>query len=84
MLTLIIFSTVLSNPLQAQLSTGSPWPMFRQNLRHTGQSNNNVQGPKNNPVLKWSFTAAGSIVSSPAVAPDGTVYFGEDKPWGGW
>ena len=39
---------------------------FDQNLYHTV--------PKGG--VKWTFAAEGSIVSSPKIGPDGTIYFG--------
>jgi outer membrane protein assembly factor BamB len=52
----------------------SPWPMFRQNLDHTGLSPYDTSS--NNGQLKWSFTANWYVDSSPAIASDGTIYIG--------
>jgi outer membrane protein assembly factor BamB len=52
----------------------SPWPMFRQNLNHTGLSPYDTSG--NPGKLRWSFTAGGDVRSSPAIGSDGTVYVG--------
>ncbi|UCE35989.1 MAG: PQQ-binding-like beta-propeller repeat protein [Thermoplasmata archaeon] len=52
----------------------SPWPMFRQNLNHTGQSPYDTSG--NNGQLKWSFTTGSNVESSPAIGSDGTIYIG--------
>jgi outer membrane protein assembly factor BamB len=50
----------------------SPWPMFRQNLNHTGVSPYDTSA--NNGQLKWSFTTDGPIFSSPVIGSDGTIY----------
>jgi len=58
---------------------GSPsaaWPMFHQNLRHTGLSPN--QTANNAGGLKWSFTTGDQVQSSPAIGADGTVYIGSN------
>lgn len=55
----------------AQLAD-SPWPMFRHDLQHTGYSS--YEGPKI-PELKWKFNV-GSILSSPSIGEDGTIYVG--------
>jgi outer membrane protein assembly factor BamB len=47
--------------------------MFRGNLGHTGQST--VDGPASNNV-RWVFTSTNFLSSSPAIAPDGTIYIG--------
>jgi outer membrane protein assembly factor BamB len=52
----------------------SPWPMFRNNLNHTGRSPYNTS--KNNGQERWRFTTGASVSSSPAIGPDGTIYFG--------
>ncbi len=69
----IFFTTTLC----AQLDTNAPWPMFKQNLQHTGQTNDNVLGPEKNVVAKWSYLTGDRINgSSPAISPDGTIYIG--------
>ena len=62
---------ILINTAQAQLAD-SPWPMFGQNLQHTGRSP--YAGPEI-PELKWSFLT-GQHVGSPAIGADGTIYVG--------
>jgi outer membrane protein assembly factor BamB len=52
----------------------SPWPMFRQNLQHTGLSPYGTS--ENTGKLKWQFYADGMIQSSPSIGLDGTIYFG--------
>lgn len=78
---LLIFSLFISillniKLINAQLQTNAPWPMFHQNLKHTGITNKNILGVQNNPNIKWTFKADGIINSSPAISPDGTIYFG--------
>ncbi len=52
--------------------TGSDWPMFRNNLQHTGYSAS--PAPNTNQTL-WTYTTGMSVYSSPAVV-DGMVYIG--------
>ncbi len=53
----------------------APWPMLRQNIRHTGQTNMIIRGVRGNPVLKWAHTTVNYIsYSSPAIGQDGTAY----------
>ncbi len=47
--------------------------MFRLNLSHTGASP--YAGPQD-ALLRWKSRASGPVRSSPAIGPDGTVYFG--------
>ncbi|MBS3816926.1 MAG: PQQ-binding-like beta-propeller repeat protein, partial [Candidatus Thermoplasmatota archaeon] len=52
----------------------SAWPMFRGSQNHTGRSpydTSHVDGTE-----KWSFNTGESMVSSPAIGPDGTIYVG--------
>ena len=58
----------------AQLQPGSPWPMFRCNLEHTGLSWS-YSGPSI-PALAWSYRAASTVSSSPALGSDGRLYVG--------
>ena len=51
----------------------APWPMFRHDVRHTGQSP--FVGPST-PTTKWNFATGGEVDSSPAIGTDGTVYIG--------
>ena len=50
------------------------WPMFHQNLTHTGYSTSTV--PDTNST-SWTYTTGSSVYSSPAVA-NGTLYVGSD------
>ena len=69
-------STLRDNyPLMKPWVTGStqyPWPMFHNNLHHTGYSES--PAPSSNQTL-WSYATGGYVFSSPAVA-DGKVYVG--------
>jgi outer membrane protein assembly factor BamB len=50
-----------------------PWPMFRQNLNHTGFSP--YDASSNPGKLKWSFTTGNGIMySSPAIGINGTIF----------
>jgi inhibitor of cysteine peptidase len=61
---------------QAQgLSSTAPWPMFHHDQKHTGKTTN--MGTRVG-ALKWRFKTDGQVVSSPAIAADGTVYVGSD------
>ncbi|MFC1476116.1 PQQ-binding-like beta-propeller repeat protein [Candidatus Zixiibacteriota bacterium] len=52
---------------------GSPWPMFRHDLRHTGRTP--YTGPAS-PVVAWSYPTDQGIASSPTIGHDGTIYVG--------
>jgi outer membrane protein assembly factor BamB len=59
------------------------WPMLHYDIRHTGRSP--YAGPQS-PKIKWAFqvpTGQSVILSSPAIAEDGTIYFtsGDDRLW---
>jgi len=64
-----IYGTIL----QSDPVTKSPWPMFRHDLQHTGQSPY-LGAPIN--TLKWKFKTDGWVDSSPAIGSDGTIYVG--------
>ena len=49
------------------------WPVYKHDLRHTGQSSFN--GSQEN-TLRWIFPTGDRIQASPIVGPDGTVYVG--------
>jgi outer membrane protein assembly factor BamB len=51
----------------------SAWPMFRHDVRRTGQSP--YAGPDHG-VLAWRYNAGDWVLSSPAIGEDGTVYVG--------
>lgn len=56
----------------SQLADAS-WPMFGHDLKHTGRSPYpGVQIP----TKKWEYLTGFSIVSSPAIGADGTIYVG--------
>jgi outer membrane protein assembly factor BamB len=54
----------------------SPWPMFRQNLNHTGLSP--FDTIVNTGSEKWNFTTGRPIYSSPSIGLDGTIYIGSN------
>lgn len=52
----------------------SPWPMFCQNIQHTGQSQYSTE---NNPgIEKWNYKVEGLIEDTPIIDNDGNIYFG--------
>ena len=58
------------------LQPGSPWPMFRGDVRHTGRS---AQVGPTAPEIKWSLPSdegPGSSFSQVSISADGTLYFG--------
>jgi hypothetical protein len=57
---------------QAQPSPG-PWGAFHGNAQRTGHTT--LVGPSN-PVVAWTLDLKGPMISSPIVAPDGTIYTG--------
>lgn len=63
-------STSRRHPLTLQ--HGSPWPKFRANAGNTGLG---ISGGSTG-VPKWKFATKGLVTSSPAIAADGTIYFG--------
>lgn len=72
-LILVTFALFLGNIVFAQLAD-SPWPTYRGNNKNTGLSPYDTS--KNNGKLKWKFKTGGMIDSTPAIGPDGTIYFG--------
>jgi len=52
----------------------TPWPMFRGNARHTGQSHYDTGG--NSGTLKWKYHTGNVVYSSSAIGSDGTIYVG--------
>jgi hypothetical protein len=75
---LILFLTTLAlfvipaNVFAALANT--PWPMYRQNLYHTGVSTISVSGSAG--IFRWKYATGGLVNSSPAIGADGTVYIG--------
>ena len=53
----------------------SAWPMFRHDLRHTGQSPYTGAATA---IERWEFLAGSPVHSSPAIGADGTIYVGSD------
>jgi predicted nucleic acid-binding Zn ribbon protein len=56
--------------------SSSIWPMFRYNAQHTGRCPYDTS--KNNGTLKWKYQTGDRIDSSPAIAPNGTIYVGSE------
>lgn len=72
----ICFSFLEPSGASAAGLANSPWPTLNLNAQRTGNS------PRSGPyaaVERWNYRAgAGAFYSSPAVAADGTIYFGSD------
>lgn len=66
----VIMVILFASTAQAQLAD-SPWPMFRHDQRHTGQSP--YVGPSE-PNLAWIFEQ--KISSEPVIGSTGTIYVG--------
>lgn len=64
-------NTTLDN--QSTTINEHPWPMFRHDTQHTGQTS--YTGPET-PTLSWKFKANKGIVSSAAISKNHTIYFG--------
>jgi outer membrane protein assembly factor BamB len=68
----------IGQPTSSSSGTGgladSPWPMFRQNLKHTGLSPYDTSGNLGN--LRWSFTTNGRIYGGPVIDSNGIIYVG--------
>jgi outer membrane protein assembly factor BamB len=60
---------------RAQLAN-SAWPVFQQNLQHTGQSP--LDGPTSNHI-KWIFHGQQELRGAPSVGVDGTIFIGNGK-----
>ncbi|MBU1625936.1 PQQ-binding-like beta-propeller repeat protein [bacterium] len=63
----------------ADFSSGAdiPWQMFCHDMKHTCRSP--YFGPNGSAIkIRWSYKTAGAIYSSPAIAADGTIYFGTE------
>jgi outer membrane protein assembly factor BamB len=73
---LLGFFIISQNNAQAQL-VDSPWPTYKGNSKHTGLSPYTTQIDE--PKLKWKFDAGHGVETSPAIGPDGTIYFGVFK-----
>lgn len=74
-LTLYFWTDILVKPNQ-EINSGSPdgaWTMFGRDFGHAGSAGPNETLPEG--TLKWSFSTAAAISSSPVVVDD-TVYIG--------
>ncbi|MCK5559421.1 MAG: PQQ-binding-like beta-propeller repeat protein [Thermoplasmata archaeon] len=71
-------SQIISAPDPTSFEPGSladsPWPMFHQNLNHTGLSPYDTSSNLGNE--RWNFTTEYWIGSSPSIGSDGTIYVG--------
>lgn len=56
----------------ASPSAKADWPLFHQNLQHTGLSP--IATENDIGSLKWNFMTGGQVESSPALGADGTIY----------
>jgi outer membrane protein assembly factor BamB len=66
------FVSAAARPASAQLAN-SAWPMFHHDVRHTGQSE--YDGPAT-ATVKWMYRNIARFQSSPAIGPDGTIFYG--------
>jgi outer membrane protein assembly factor BamB len=74
---LLLFGALATAPrgARAQLAP-SAWPVFQQNLQHTGQSP--LDGPTTNNV-KWVSRLQSQLRAAPSVGVDGTLFIGNGK-----
>ena len=70
-------STKWVNPDRKRSLANSPWPCFRGDRYHTGQSQFDTSN--NNGMMKWNYSTKNSFYSSLALGPNGTIYFGCDE-----
>lgn len=61
-------------PIASAQLADSPWPTYKGNSKHTGLSPYAFRIDE--PKLKWRFDAGDGIETSPAIGPDGSIYFG--------
>ncbi len=81
-LTLTITHAQVATPTATRTPTATPtpgpWPMFHHDLSHTGLSRYDTSA--NPGTQKWAFVGTvccgDEAESSPAIGPDGTIYFG--------
>lgn len=69
---LLLAGVLLTGTGRAQLADG-PWPMFRHDQRHTGQSP--YVGPSE-VNLAWTFVGEDEGLGEPVIGPTGTIYVG--------
>ena len=72
---MVIFSSLIPIAFANAGLQDSAWPMFGHDTKHTGRS---PYGPNigNTPVIRWKFWMDGSVISSPAIDENGTIYIG--------
>ena len=59
------------------LTQRSPWSKFHADTQNTGVG----AGAGVTGILKWQFKTGGSILPSPAIGADGTIYIGSDDDY---
>src|SRR5688572_17717894 len=64
-----------AQPSAAQLAD-SAWPCFQHDAQHTGRTE--LIGP-DDPTVLWSYKGRNRLVSTPAIAADGTIYLGHGR-----
>ena len=69
----LLFGLVMGSPITISRAQTLPWPTFQQNPQRTGLSPYNGSPGSD---LRWDYTTAGGVWSSPVISEDGTVYFG--------
>ncbi|MCK4302694.1 MAG: PQQ-binding-like beta-propeller repeat protein [Candidatus Eisenbacteria sp.] len=69
----ILFLAASGMP-EAQLQE-SAWPMFHRDLQHTGRCD--AIGP-DMPSLNWCYPIGATVMASPTIDADGTVYIGAE------
>lgn len=59
--------------LSVELGSQAPWPAFGRDAQRTGRTpySSSATGSE-----RWSFFTGDNVASSPAIGPDGVVYFG--------
>ncbi len=77
LLTILILFSLFQGTLRENAVTADSqpiWPMFLYNAQHTGQCPYDTSN--NNGTLKWRYQTGEFVMSSPAIASDGTIYVG--------
>ncbi len=71
--TTLVSATLIPAAGGGGLQPGAPWPKFKRDARNTGLSP--YVGPQLG-QLQWRFQTGGDVDGAPAIAADGTLYFG--------
>jgi outer membrane protein assembly factor BamB len=70
----VIMTLALARTIAGDTGSTASWPALQNDTRRTGRTT--VAGPTDN-AIRWTFPAPGAgISSSPAIGPDGTIFFG--------